>query len=123
MWMVGHFSLDNISLMALATSVGFVVDDAIVMIENNRQKPRPRASRPFQAALVGSRRDRLHSHLDLDLADGGLHPASSAWRRTAGRLFREFSVTLAFAIIISTIASLTITPMISRQLHEFEAAA
>jgi multidrug efflux pump len=106
-----HFSIDNISLMALATSVGFVVDDAIVMIENI-DKNRELGLSPMQAALTGSRQigftvisisvSLMAAFIPLLLLGG-----------MAGRLFREFSVTLAFAIIISTIASLTITPMIS----------
>jgi multidrug efflux pump subunit AcrB len=109
-----HFSIDNISLMALATSVGFVVDDAIVMIENI-DKNRELGLSPMQAALAGSRQigftvisisvSLMAAFIPLLLLGG-----------MAGRLFREFSVTLAFAIIISTVASLTITPMISAHL-------
>ena len=109
MYLVG-FSIDNISLLALATSVGFVVDDAIVMIENI-DKQREAGLSPMQAALVGSKQigftvisisvSLMAAFIPLLLLGG-----------VAGILFREFSVTLAFAIIISTIASLTITPMI-----------
>ena len=109
MYVVG-FSIDNISLMALATSVGFVVDDAIVMIENI-DKAREAGLSPMQAALVGSKQigftvisisvSLMAAFIPLLLLGG-----------VPGMLFREFSVTLAFAIIISTIASLTITPMI-----------
>ena len=109
MYLVG-FSIDNISLMALATSVGFVVDDAIVMIENI-DKAREAGLSPMQAALVGSKQigftvisisvSLMAAFMPLLLLGG-----------VAGMLFREFSVTLVFAIIISTIASLTITPMI-----------
>ncbi|VVB48047.1 multidrug efflux system, subunit C [Beijerinckiaceae bacterium RH AL1] len=109
MYLVG-FSIDNISLMALATSVGFVVDDAIVMIENI-DKAREAGMSPMRAALVGSKQigftvisisvSLMAAFIPLLLLGG-----------VAGMLFREFSVTLAFAIIISTIASLTITPMI-----------
>ena len=104
------FSIDNISLMALATSVGFVVDDAIVMIENI-DKNREAGLGPMQAALAGSRQigftvisisiSLMAAFIPLLLLGG-----------IPGRLFREFSVTLAFAIIISTVASLSITPMI-----------
>ena len=104
------FSIDNISLMALVTSVGFVVDDAIVMIETI-DKNRDAGMKPMQAALAGSRQigftvisisvSLMAAFIPLLLL-GGL----------PGRLFHEFSMTLAFAIIISTIASLTITPMI-----------
>ena len=104
------FSIDNISLMALATSVGFVVDDAIVMIENI-DKNRDAGMKPFAAALAGSKQigftvisisiSLMAAFIPLLLLGG-----------IPGKLFREFSLTLAFAIIISTVASLTITPMI-----------
>jgi multidrug efflux pump len=105
------FSIDNISLMALATSVGFVVDDAIVMIEVI-DKNREAGLSPMHAALAGAGQigftvvsisvSLMAAFIPLLLLGG-----------IPGRLFREFSMTLAFAIIISTIASLTITPMIS----------
>ena len=78
MYAVG-FSIDNISLMALATSVGFVVDDAIVMIENI-DKAREAGLSPMQAALRRLEADRLHRHLDLGVADGGVHAAAAARR-------------------------------------------
>jgi hydrophobe/amphiphile efflux-1 (HAE1) family protein len=109
MWVAG-FSIDNLSLMALLVSVGFVVDDAIVMIENcfrNLEK----GMSPVQAALEGARQigftvvsisiSLIAAFIPL-LFMGGL----------VGRVFREFSVTLAFAILISTAVSLTVTPMI-----------
>jgi hydrophobe/amphiphile efflux-1 (HAE1) family protein len=109
MWVVG-FSIDNISLMALAVSVGFVVDDAIVMIENvfrNLEK----GMSPLRATIEGARQigftvisisvSLIAAFIPL-LFMGGI----------VGRLFREFSVTLAFAIVISTVVSLSVTPMI-----------
>jgi hydrophobe/amphiphile efflux-1 (HAE1) family protein len=109
MWAAG-FSIDNISLMALAVSVGFVVDDAIVMIENVFRNLE-RGHSPLRAALTGSRQigftvvsisvSLIAAFLPL-LLMGGI----------VGRFFREFSVTLAFAIAISTVVSLTVTPMI-----------
>jgi multidrug efflux pump len=109
MWCVG-FSIDNISLMALVISVGFVVDDAIVMIENVFRNIEAGMT-PWQAARAGSRQIgftvfaislSLIAAFTPLLFMGGL----------VGRLFREFSVTLAFAIVVSTFVSLTITPMI-----------
>jgi multidrug efflux pump len=109
MWAAG-FSIDNISLMALAISVGFVVDDAIVVIENifrNLEK----GMTPFEAALKGARQigftvisisiSLVAAFMPL-LFVGGL----------VGRLFYEFSMTLTFAIAISTVVSLTLTPMV-----------
>jgi multidrug efflux pump len=109
MWAAG-FSIDNLSLMALAVSVGFVVDDAIVMIENvyrNLEK----GHSPLRATIEGARQigftvisisiSLIAAFIPL-LFMGGI----------VGRMFREFSVTLVFAITISTIVSLTVTPMI-----------
>jgi hydrophobe/amphiphile efflux-1 (HAE1) family protein len=109
MWAAG-FSINNLSLMALAVSVGFVVDDAIVMIENVFRNLE-RGHSPLRAALSGARQvgftvvsisvSLIAAFIPL-LLMGGI----------VGRLFREFSVTLAFAIAISTVVSLTVTPMI-----------
>jgi hydrophobe/amphiphile efflux-1 (HAE1) family protein len=109
MWLAG-FSIDNLSLMALAVSVGFVVDDAIVMIENTFRNLE-KGYTPVRAAVEGARQigftvisisvSLVAAFIPL-LFMGGL----------AGRLFREFSVTLVFAIAISTLVSLSVTPMI-----------
>jgi len=109
MWAAG-FSIDNLSLMALAVSIGFVVDDAIVMIENMFRFMEKGAS-PLRASLKGAKQigftvvsisiSLIAAFIPL-LFMGGI----------VGRLFREFSVTLAFAIGISTIVSLSVTPMI-----------
>jgi hydrophobe/amphiphile efflux-1 (HAE1) family protein len=109
MWCVG-FSIDNLSLLALACSVGFVVDDAIVMIENgfrNLEKGMP----PIKSALEGARQigftvvaisiSLIAAFIPLLFMSG-----------VVGRVFREFSVTLAFAVAVSTVVSLTLTPMI-----------
>jgi multidrug efflux pump len=109
MWVAG-FSIDNLSLMALAVSVGFVVDDAIVMIENVFRNLEAGFS-PLRATLDGARQigftvvsisvSLIAAFIPL-LFMGGI----------VGRLFREFSVTLAFAIAVSTLVSLSVTPMI-----------
>jgi len=109
MWAAG-FSIDNLSLMALAVSIGFVVDDAIVMIEN-MFRFLERGASPFRASLKGAKQigftvvsisiSLIAAFIPL-LFMGGI----------VGRLFREFSVTLAFAIGVSTIVSLSVTPMI-----------
>ncbi len=109
MWAVG-FSIDNLSLMALVVSVGFVVDDAIVMIENVFRNLE-RGHKPLRAALLGARQigftvvsisvSLIAAFIPLLLLGGII-----------GRLFREFSVTLAFAIAVSTLVSLSVTPMI-----------
>lgn len=109
MWLAGY-SINNLSLMALAISVGFVVDDAIVMIEN-MYRNLEHGMRPYQAALEGARQigftvlsislSLLAAFVPLIFMDGII-----------GRLLREFSLTLTFAIVVSTVVSLTITPMI-----------
>ena len=109
MWAAG-FSIDNLSLMALAVSVGFVVDDAIVMIEN-AFRHLERGASPLRATLKGAKQigftvvsisvSLIAAFIPL-LFMGGI----------VGRLFREFSVTLAFAIAISTVVSLSVTPVI-----------
>ncbi len=109
MWAAG-FSIDNLSLMALAVSIGFVVDDAIVMIENMFRFMEKGYS-PYAAALRGAKQigftvvsisvSLIAAFIPL-LFMGGV----------VGRLFREFSVTLCFAIAVSTVMSLSVTPMI-----------
>ena len=109
MWAAG-FSIDNLSLMALAVCIGFVVDDAIVMIENMFRYLEKGAS-PLRATLKGAKQigftvvsisvSLIAAFIPL-LFMGGI----------VGRLFREFSVTLAFAIAVSTVVSLSVTPMI-----------
>jgi multidrug efflux pump len=109
MWIAG-FSVNNLSLMALVISVGFVVDDAIVMIENMYRNLED-GMEPFEAARQGARQigftvlaislSLIAAFTPLMLMDG-----------VVGRLFREFSITLAFAILVSTVVSLSVTPMI-----------
>ena len=109
MWVAG-FSIDNLSLMALAVSVGFVVDDAIVMIENcfrNLEK----GMTPMQAAIDGARQIGF-TVVSISISLIAAFIPLLFMSGVIGRVFREFSVTLAFAIAISTVVSLTVTPMI-----------
>ncbi|ETR75106.1 acriflavine resistance protein B [Afipia sp. P52-10] len=109
MWLAG-FSINNLSLMALVISVGFVVDDAIVMIENmyrNLEEGMP----PFQAAREGAKQIGF-TVFAISLSLIAAFTPLMFMEGVVGRLFREFSVTLAFAIIVSTVVSLTVTPMI-----------
>ena len=109
MWLAG-FSINNLSLMALAVAVGFVVDDAIVVIENTFRNLE-NGHRPLRAAMEGARQigftivsisvSLIAAFIPL-LFMGGI----------VGKFLREFSVTLAFAIAISTVVSLSVTPMI-----------
>ncbi|MEA2832060.1 MAG: multidrug efflux pump [Methylobacteriaceae bacterium] len=109
MWCVG-FSIDNISLMALVISVGFVVDDAIVMIENVFRNIEGGMT-PWQAARAGSRQIGF-TVFSISLSLIAAFTPLLFMGGLVGRLFREFSVTLAFAIVVSTFVSLTVTPMI-----------
>jgi multidrug efflux pump len=109
MWLVG-FSIDNLSLMALAISVGFVVDDAIVMIEN-MYRNLEHGMRPYQAALEGARQIGF-TVLSISLSLVAAFTPLIFMDGIVGRLLREFSLTLTFAIVVSTVVSLTITPMI-----------
>ena len=109
MWVVG-FSIDNLSLMALAVSVGFVVDDAIVMIENvfrNLEK----GMTPLRAAIEGARQIGF-TVISISISLVAAFIPLLFMGGVVGRLFREFSLTLTFAIAISTVVSLTLTPMI-----------
>ncbi|MGH6769578.1 MAG: efflux RND transporter permease subunit [Xanthobacteraceae bacterium] len=109
MWVAG-FSVNNLSLMALVVSVGFVVDDAIVMIENcfrNLEK----GMTPVQAAIEGARQISF-TVVSISISLIAAFIPLLFMTGVIGRVFREFSVTLAFAIAISMIASLTLTPMI-----------
>ena len=110
MWLASY-SLDNLSLMALTISVGFVVDDAIVMLENITRYVEG-GEDPLAAALKGSREIAftitsisvsLIAVLIPLLLMGGI----------IGRLFREFAVTLAMTIVVSAVVSLTLTPMMA----------
>ncbi len=109
MWLAG-FSIDNLSLMALAISVGFVVDDAIVMIEN-MYRNLEHGMAPLAAALDGARQIGF-TVLSISLSLVAAFTPLIFMDGIVGRLLREFSLTLTFAIVVSTIVSLTTTPMI-----------
>jgi len=120
MWLAG-FSVNNLTLMALAVSVGFVVDDAIVMIENMFRNLE-RGSSPMRAALDGAGQigfTVVAISVSLIAAFIPLLFASDV----SGRLLREFSVTLAFSVVVSTIVSLTVTPMICAHFVRAEASS
>ena len=103
------YSLDNLSLMALTISTGFVVDDAIVMIENITRYLEE-GMPPMQAALVGAEQIGF-TIVSLTVSLIAVLIPLLFMGDVVGRLFREFAVTLAVTIIISAIVSLTLTPM------------
>ena len=108
------FSLDNLSLMALVVAAGFVVDDAIVMIENI-VRHRERGLDGLQAAVVGARQVGF-TIVSLTVSLVAVFIPLLLMPGLAGRLFREFSITLSIAVGISALVSLTLTPMMCAHL-------
>jgi len=109
MWVAG-FSIDNISLMALTISVGFVVDDAIVMIENVESNVE-RGMERMEATLLGARQIGF-TVVSISLSLVAVFIPLLFLPGIAGKLLREFGWTLTFTIGISMIVSLTVTPML-----------
>jgi hydrophobic/amphiphilic exporter-1 (mainly G- bacteria), HAE1 family len=104
------YSLDNLSMMALILSVGFVVDDAIVMLENIYRHVEEGAD-PLTASLVGSREIGF-TIVSMTLSLAAVFIPVLFMGGVLGRLFREFSVTICVAILISGVVSVTLTPML-----------
>jgi len=109
MWLSGY-SLDNISLLALTISVGFVVDDAIVVIENCYRNMEA-GMKPLEAALQGSRQIGF-TIISISLSLVAAFIPLLFMGGLIGRLLGEFAWTLTYAILISAVVSLTLTPMI-----------
>jgi HAE1 family hydrophobic/amphiphilic exporter-1 len=104
------YSLDNLSLMALTLSVGFVVDDAIVMLENIVRHIEM-GERPFEAALNGSR-EIAFTILSMTASLAAVFIPIVFMGGIVGRLLHEFAVTIVLAIVFSGIVSITLTPML-----------
>jgi multidrug efflux pump len=113
MYLAG-FSINNLSLMALTIATGFVVDDAIVVLENV-QRHIDRGVAPFRAALLGAREVGF-TVLSMSLSLIAVFIPILLMGGIVGRLFREFSVTLSVAILVSLVVSLTTTPMMCARL-------
>ena len=109
MWFIGY-TIDNFSLMALTVSVGFVVDDAIVMIENIVRHV-DRGMPPLQAAIVGGRQIGF-TVLSISISLVAVFIPLIFMGGLLGRLFHEFAMTLTMAIAVSAVVSLSLTPMI-----------
>jgi multidrug efflux pump len=105
-----HYSLDNLSLMAITISVGFVVDDAIVVIENVHRFIE-KGEAPMQAAFKGARQIGF-TVVSMSLSLIGVFIPLLFMSGLIGRLFHEFAVTVSLAILVSGIISLTLTPML-----------
>ncbi|MGA2404612.1 MAG: efflux RND transporter permease subunit, partial [Syntrophobacteraceae bacterium] len=113
MYLLG-FSLNNLSLMALTISTGFVVDDAIVMIENVARYIEQGDS-PLQAAMKGSEQIAF-TIMSLTISLIAVLIPLLFMGDVVGRLFREFAITLGVTILISAVVSLTLTPMMCARL-------
>jgi HAE1 family hydrophobic/amphiphilic exporter-1 len=105
-----HFSLNNLSMMALILSIGFVVDDAIVMLENIVRHMENGES-PLEAALKGSKEIGF-TILTMTTSLAAVFIPILFMSGILGRLFREFAVTITTAILISGVVSVTLTPML-----------
>ncbi|HJU99911.1 MAG TPA: efflux RND transporter permease subunit, partial [Burkholderiaceae bacterium] len=114
MYLLGY-SLNNLSLMALTIATGFVVDDAIVMIENIARYVE-RGDPPMQAALKGAAQIGF-TIISLTVSLIAVLIPLLFMGDVVGRLFREFAVTLAITILISAVVSLTLVPMMSARWH------
>jgi multidrug efflux pump len=115
------YSLDNLSLMALTISTGFVVDDAIVMVENISRYIEEGES-PMQAALKGAEQIGF-TILSLTVSLIAVLIPLLFMGDVVGRLFREFAVTLAVTIVLSAVVSLTLTPMMASRILKHNPAS
>ncbi len=113
MYLLGY-SLDNLSLMALTISTGFVVDDAIVMVENI-DRYLEEGHTPLDAALMGSEQIGF-TILSLTISLIAVLIPLLFMGDIVGRLFREFAVTLSVTILVSAVVSLTLTPMMAAKI-------
>ena len=113
MWGLGY-SLDNLSLMGLTIATGFVVDDAIVMVENVTRYLEHGDS-PLKAALKGAQEIGF-TIVSISISLIAVFIPVLLMGGLIGRLFREFAVTVSAAILVSTVVSLTLTPMMCAQL-------
>ena len=120
MWFAG-FSLDNLSLMALTIGTGFVVDDAIVMIENIVRHIED-GEDPLEAALKGAKEIGF-TVISLTLSLIAVFIPLLFMTGLVGRMFREFALTLTIAVVVSAIVSLTLTPMMCSRILRHQAAA
>jgi len=107
---VFNYSIDNISLLAITLAVGFVVDDAIVMLENITRHIEE-GMKPFDAALKGSK-EIAFTILSITFSLVAVFIPVLLMAGVVGRVFREFAVTITVAILVSGFVSLTLTPML-----------
>ena len=120
MYLLGY-SLDNLSMMALILSIGFVVDDAIVMLENIVRHIELGVP-PMEAALKGSR-EISFTIISMTLSLAAVFIPVLFMGGILGRLFREFAVTISVAVLISGLVSVTLTPMLCSRLLRYNVDA
>src|SRR6266567_3784864 len=108
MYLAGY-TIDNVSLMALTIAVGFIIDDAVVMVENITRHIEA-GKQPLEAALIGSREIGF-TIVSMTLSLISVFIPLLLMGGLIGRLFREFAVTVSVAILTSGLVSLTLTPM------------
>src|SRR6185436_9383452 len=113
MYLAG-FSVNNLTLMAMTVATGFVVDDAIVVLENTSRHIE-QGMRPFKAALVGAREVGF-TVVSMSVSLVAVFIPILLMGGIVGRLFREFALTLSVAIVMSLVVSLTTTPMMCARL-------
>jgi multidrug efflux pump len=104
-----NYTIDNVSLMALTIAVGFIIDDAVVMVENIIRHIEG-GKRPLEAALIGSREVGF-TIVSMTMSLTAVFIPLLLMGGLIGRLFREFAVTVSMAILMSGLVSLTLTPM------------
>ncbi len=107
---LGGFSLDNLSLMALTIAVGFVVDDAIVVVENIFRHLEA-GTTPLQSAIKGAREIGF-TVISISISLIAVFIPLLLMSGIVGRLFHEFAITVTAAIVVSVVVSLTLTPML-----------
>ena len=115
-----NFSLDNLSLMALTIAVGFVVDDAIVVVENIYRHIEDGMPRRSTAAIKGAREIGF-TVLSISISLVAVFIPLLLMGGIIGRLFREFAITVTAAIAVSVVVSLTLTPMLCSRFLQREA--
>ncbi len=113
-----HYSIDNLSLMAITISTGFVVDDAIVVLENIMRHIEA-GMKPLQASLRGAREIGF-TVVSISVSLVAVFIPILLMGGLVGRLFREFAVTLSAAIVVSMVVSLTTTPMLCAKLLKWQ---
>lgn len=109
-----NFSLNNLSLMALTISTGFIVDDAVVVLENIERYIEA-GMKPLKAAIKGAK-EVTFTVLSMSVSLIAVFIPILLMGGIVGRLFREFALTLSIAILVSLVVSLSVTPMMSAQL-------